>query len=589
MKSFLEYKQTPPIDVEEGPNDPAIFKAIFLAGGPGSGKSFISGKTGLPILGFKVINSDISFEKAMKDAALEMNPENIFSVTGQAMRAKAKKMTDVKKKIVLKGRLGLCIDGTGRDYLKLKNQAVELKSLGYDVGMIFVNTDLDTALERNRNRERTLPEPAVVTMWKDVQTNIGRFQSLFKDNFIVVDNSSGSNWQKATTKGFKFAQRFANKPVRHVKAIKWLGQFRSGQMEGCMDLEDIKLVESIIDIPRRTYAPAVFDNEESDNPKIKPSVKELINNQLKEFETEYPIVKTSLIGSILTKRYRNDADLDINVLFDVPPEKAEAERERLSKKYLSSSNPDNIQGKLIPGTEHPINYYFITSEGIYDEQNGKADAVFDIETDTFIKRPEDFVFDPDLYMHEFDRKVQELDIIKGELKRDIIDYKELTELQPSDIIDLQDKIEDKLKEVETGIQDYVRVGDLVDKERRAAFDTDMTPEQIKTFSIKNRLPKNVVYKMLEKYHYLKFYKMCKKILDDGKVDDAEITKLQTEATFAAPNRAIIDNILTRVSEKLEKDLKRGNYKDLNDIAKLVKNRVEKDTKHKGFSRMKDQK
>ena len=66
-----------------------------------------------------------------------------------------------------------------------------------------------------------------------------------------------------------------------------------------------------------------------------------------------------MIGSILTKRYRNDADLDINVLFDVPEEKQEEERLRLSKKYLSSSNPDNIQGKLIPGTKHPVNYYLL--------------------------------------------------------------------------------------------------------------------------------------------------------------------------------------------------------------------------------------
>jgi nicotinic acid mononucleotide adenylyltransferase len=56
----------------------------------------------------------------------------------------------------------------------------------------------------------------------------------------------------------------------------------------------------------------------------------------------------------------------------------------------------------------------------------------------------------------------------------------------------------------------------------------MTPDQIKTFSIKNRLPKNVVYKMLEKYHYLKFLKKCKMILDDGKVTDAEIDSLRKE-------------------------------------------------------------
>ena len=172
--------------------------------------------------------------------------------------------------------------------------------------------------------------------------------------------------------------------------------------------------ESIIDIPRRTYAKAVFDDADTPNPKIKPSVVVLINKQLEEFESEYPVLKVSLIGSILTKRYRNDADLDLNVLFDVPEDKQEEERLRLSKKYLSASNPDNIQGKLIPGSKHPINYYFITDKQTYDDQNKKADAVFDIEGNKFIKRPDDFTFDPSLYLKDFEKKVQELDVIKGE-------------------------------------------------------------------------------------------------------------------------------------------------------------------------------
>jgi len=295
--------------------------------------------------------------------------------------------------------------------------------------------------------------------------------------------------------------------------------------------EKFNLVESIIDIPRRTYAPGVFDDADTNNPKIKPSVKKLIDTQLKDFEKDYPVIKTSLIGSILTKRYRNDADLDINVLFDVPKEKQEDERVRLSQKYLSAKNPDNIQGKEIPGTKHPINFYFITDQKTYDDQNKKADAVFDIETNKFIKRPEDFTFDPNLYVKEFERKVQELDVIKGELKRDIIDYDELKELQPDDILNLQDKINDKLEEIEDGIKDIIKVGDVVDTERRAAFDKDMTPDEIRQFGIKNRLPKNVIYKMLEKYHYLKFYKKCKKILDDGEVTDAEIDSLKEAVTL----------------------------------------------------------
>ena len=291
------------------------------------------------------------------------------------------------------------------------------------------------------------------------------------------------------------------------------------------------IIESIIDIPRRTYASAVFDDADTKNPKIKSSVLKLINDQIKDFEKDYPVIKIALIGSILTKRYRNDADLDINVLFDVPKEKQEDERVSLSQKYLSAKNPDNIQGKEIPGTKHPINFYFITDQETYDDQNKKADAVFDIEKNKFIKRPDDFTFDKSIYMKDFERKVQEIDVVKGELKRDIIDYDELQELKPDDILNLQEKINDKLEEIEDGIKDIIKVGDTVDTERRSAFDTDMSPDEIRKYGVKNRLPKNVIYKMLEKYHYLTFYKKCKKILDDGEVTDAEIDSLKEAITL----------------------------------------------------------
>jgi hypothetical protein len=202
---------------------------------------------------------------------------------------------------------------------------------------------------------------------------------------------------------------------------------------------------------------------------------------------------------------------------------------RLSKKFLSVKNPDNVQGKLIPGTKHPINYYFITDKKTYDDQNKKADAVFDIGKNKFIKRPDDFTFDVNLYVKEFERKVQELDVIKGELKRDIIDYEELKGLTPNDVLDIQDRVNSKLEEIEDDIQQIIKIGDNVEVERRAAFDTDMSPDEIRQYGIKNRLPKNVIYKMLEKYHYLKFYKKCKQILDDGKVTDAEIDSLKVES------------------------------------------------------------
>jgi len=208
--------------VEEGVDDPAIFKAIFLAGGPGSGKSFTVGKTGLTALGFKVVNSDLAFEKAIEKAGAEMEPEFIFTPKGQEIRTKSKTLTAKQRDLYIQGRLGLVIDGTGKDYEKIKRQAEKLKAIGYDVAMILVNTDLDTAISRDMKRPRTLGVAAVKKMWNDVQKNIGKFQAFFKQNFIVVDNSEGSNWQKATTDAYKKMSKFANAQPKNKIARDWI-------------------------------------------------------------------------------------------------------------------------------------------------------------------------------------------------------------------------------------------------------------------------------------------------------------------------------------------------------------------------------
>ena len=215
IKGFKDY-------IEEGPNDPAIFKAIFLAGGPGSGKSFMVKETGLQALGFKVVNSDIPFEKAMEKARMKMDADSIFSAAGQAARQSAKTITDTQMQGYLTGRLGLVIDGTGKNFDKIKTQATELKKLGYDVSMIFVNTDLDTAISRNDNRPRSLPTQEVVKFWKDVQKNIGKFQGFFSQNFIVLDNSEGSDVTDISGEGFKWATKFAKRPIQNTLAKKWI-------------------------------------------------------------------------------------------------------------------------------------------------------------------------------------------------------------------------------------------------------------------------------------------------------------------------------------------------------------------------------
>jgi len=211
----------------EGVDDPAIFKAVFLAGGPGSGKSFIVGKTGLPALGLKVINSDDAYEAAMKKAGMEMSPENIFSVQGQDIRGRAKALTGKKQARYLMGRLGVVVDGTGKEFDKVKKQAQAMKALGYDVAMIFVNTDLETAISRDKARQRTIGEKEVTKYWKEVQRNIGAFQTFFgKPNMLIVDNSDGKDYQKETLRAYKDVRKFLDKPPENAKAKSWIKKER---------------------------------------------------------------------------------------------------------------------------------------------------------------------------------------------------------------------------------------------------------------------------------------------------------------------------------------------------------------------------
>lgn len=214
MRTFTE--------LQEGVYDPNIFKAIFLAGGPGSGKSYVVRRT-TGGLGMKIVNSDDIYEKMLKDAGMDTTPEDIYSDKGQDIRVKAKGVTKRMQGNFLDGRLGLIIDGTGKDYDKISKQVAGLKSLGYECAMIFVNTSLDTAQERNKKRKRTLPEKEVTTMWNEVQQNIGKFQRLFGgSSMIIVDNNDAG--EDVFEKVWKRIAMLIRKKVSNPTAKRWISQ-----------------------------------------------------------------------------------------------------------------------------------------------------------------------------------------------------------------------------------------------------------------------------------------------------------------------------------------------------------------------------
>ena len=207
----------------EGVYDRNIFKAFFLAGGPGSGKSWVSSKT-LSGAGMKVINSDSAFEALLKKEKMSLDFKGYSDaelVRRDEIRAKAKRMTAASLGKAIEGRLGLIIDSTGRNVPKIEAEQSHMRAIGYDTFMVFVNTTLEVAMARNNARPRKLPDAIVIQNHREVQANIGRLQNIFGiSNFSIVDNNKKK--EDVNPKVYKAVRKLVNRDPTSKVAKDWI-------------------------------------------------------------------------------------------------------------------------------------------------------------------------------------------------------------------------------------------------------------------------------------------------------------------------------------------------------------------------------
>jgi predicted kinase len=219
-------------DLQEGPNDPGIFKAIFLAGGPGSGKSYVTQQLGLQSRGLRVINSDDAFEYLMRKQQLsfDMPPEE--QPGRDVARSRAKDITGKKQNLYLDGRLGLIIDGTAKDPNKMAALKAELDAIGYQTMMVFVNTSLRTALQRNLLRPRKVPSEIVIKSHEQVQKNKSLLSDVFAPNYIEVNNDNNATFGDPLRK----IDKFLREPIT-AKAKDWVSK---AQLQKTVTQEDVQ-------------------------------------------------------------------------------------------------------------------------------------------------------------------------------------------------------------------------------------------------------------------------------------------------------------------------------------------------------------
>ena len=237
---FGDFKQT----LLEGVYDPGIFKAFYLAGGAGSGKSYAAekatgsaagkfewhssmkkkmkpGKTGP--YGLKVVNSDEQLELGLVKAGMHSDFTKYSddeTMEKERIREKGKKITKKKEQLWINGRLGLIIDGTAKNPAKLSGRIKSLTDVGYDTYMIFVNTSLDVALQNNAGRKRRLTDETVTATWSEVQQVKDQLSNLFPGGFVeIINNRAGED---VFRKSFVEIGKLMKRPPSHPKAKAWI-------------------------------------------------------------------------------------------------------------------------------------------------------------------------------------------------------------------------------------------------------------------------------------------------------------------------------------------------------------------------------
>jgi len=218
----------------EGVHDKSIFKAVFLAGGPGSGKDYVLDNT-LSGHGLTEINSDKALEFLMDKEGLDKTMPSSEQEKRDLVRGRAKSMTELRQRLALLGRNGLIINGTGDDHEKIGRIKDRLEEIGYDTSMVMVNTDDEISKQRNIERGtrggRTVPEEVRKQKWDAVQASRPELAKMFGDKYMEFDNSEDLRQASPEVvkakkdemlQLFKNVQQFVTEPPQSEAASLWV-------------------------------------------------------------------------------------------------------------------------------------------------------------------------------------------------------------------------------------------------------------------------------------------------------------------------------------------------------------------------------
>ncbi len=190
----------------EGINDKGIFKAVFMAGHPGAGKTYVLNKVKSGSIEPRWINTDKVFP-----IFKEWWNDDWPKITGRVKEVNKNQLAGYVNSI-----LPLAVDGTANKVSTVMRRKHILESFGYDTMMIFVKTSLETALERAVEREKKTGRKVSPEFIKQVYDDINKHKQFYRskfDDFIEVTNDKGQLTDEVIISAFKHASKFYSEPI----------------------------------------------------------------------------------------------------------------------------------------------------------------------------------------------------------------------------------------------------------------------------------------------------------------------------------------------------------------------------------------
>lgn len=205
--------------------DKGTFKCIFMCGSPGAGKTY----TAEQITGGvrpTILNIDYLLERFATAKNWDISSRESYS----PHLPKLRELFNVKLLNCVNGGLPLLIDGTGVDIGRTVNRINLMKTLGYDVGMVWVYSDYETIIKRLEERQkkigRGIDQEFVDIAYKKSFCSREFFQLMYEKGELLywaeIDNGLGRLTDSVVNNAYRAVSRFYNQIIHNPIGREWV-------------------------------------------------------------------------------------------------------------------------------------------------------------------------------------------------------------------------------------------------------------------------------------------------------------------------------------------------------------------------------